>query len=63
MKIAIGQINTIPSDFGGNFRKISEFVAEAEKRGADLIVLPELSLSGYLNQDIIFTPEFLKMNS
>ncbi len=63
MKIAIGQINTIPSDFEKNFEKIHSFTKEAERNNADIIVFPELSLSGYLNQDIIYTPEFIKENN
>ncbi|MCX7942931.1 MAG: NAD+ synthase [Deltaproteobacteria bacterium] len=62
MKIAIAQINTVPSDFEGNFAKIRSYVEDAERRGADIIVFPELALSGYLNQDIIYTSEFVRNN-
>ncbi len=62
MKIAIGQINTVPSDFKGNFIKIKDCTDRAINEGADLIVFPELALSGYMNQDIIYTGEFLSLN-
>lgn len=62
MKIAIGQINTIPSDFQNNFEKIKKFIEQAKEKGADIITFPELAISGYLNQDIIYAKEFLIEN-
>ncbi|MCX7958609.1 MAG: NAD+ synthase [Deltaproteobacteria bacterium] len=59
MKIAIGQINTIPSDFENNLLKIKRYTEEAIRNGTDIIIFPELALSGYMNQDIIYTPEFI----
>ncbi len=63
MKIAIGQINTIPSDFKRNFSLIEEYINRAKAQNTDIIIFPEISLSGYLNQDIIYTPEFVDMNN
>ncbi|MGB9599284.1 MAG: NAD+ synthase [Myxococcota bacterium] len=62
MKLAIAQINTVPSDFEWNFRKITDYVLEAKSSGADMVVFPELALSGYMNQDIIYTVEFVEEN-
>lgn len=62
MKIAIAQLNTIPADFEGNFDKIQRITLRAEREGAEIIVFPELSLSGYMNQDIMYAKEFRQMN-
>ena len=46
MKIALGQINPTVGDFDGNLRLAEDALAAAEAAGADLLVLPELALSG-----------------
>lgn len=47
MKIAVAQIDCTPGEIGSNLRKIREFVLRAKKGGADLIVFPEMSDTGY----------------
>ena len=47
MKIALGQINPTIGDFVGNRGLIEAALADAERGGADLLVLPELAISGY----------------
>jgi predicted amidohydrolase len=47
MRVALAQIDSILGDTDENFRRAKEVVAQAKDRGADLIVFPELSLSGY----------------
>ena len=47
MKIAAAQIACAPGEIGANLRKIRDFVARARKSGADLIVFPEMSDTGY----------------
>ncbi|BBB31773.1 NAD+ synthase (glutamine-hydrolysing) [Thermotomaculum hydrothermale] len=59
MKIAIGQLNPRIADFEYNFSQIIEFVKKAEKENCDLILFPELSLCGYMPEDIIFQHDFL----
>ena len=45
--MALAQIDCILGDVDENLRRAKEVVAEAKGRGADLVVFPELTLSGY----------------
>ena len=47
MRVALAQTDCVLGDTEANLRRAKEVVAEAKDRGADLIVFPELSLSGY----------------
>jgi omega-amidase len=47
MKIAAAQISCAPGDLDANVRKIREFSERAKKSGADLVVFPEMSDTGY----------------
>ena len=59
MIFALGQINPTVGDFDGNRRMITAAHAEAARRGADLVVFPELALSGYPPKDLLERPAFL----
>jgi NAD+ synthase (glutamine-hydrolysing) len=58
MKIAVGQINTIIGDLDHNKKKILEVYSQGVKDGADIVVLPELSLTGYPPLDLLEKGEF-----
>jgi NAD+ synthetase len=62
MKIAVAQINTTIGDFSGNKRKILNFLARAEKSGADMVVFPELAICGYPPRDLLEKPSFVQRN-
>ena len=47
MKIAIAQTDSVPFDIEANVRRHLIVIEEAIDRGADLVVFPELSLTGY----------------
>ena len=55
VKIALAQINTRLGDVNANLEKHLELIQQAENSGADLIVFPELSLTGYCLQDLVPT--------
>src|SRR5579884_4134516 len=55
MKIALGQINPTVGDFCGNAAKIISYTREAQQRGADLILFPELAICGYPPRDLVET--------
>jgi NAD+ synthase (glutamine-hydrolysing) len=57
--IALGQINPTVGDFEGNRRLVREATVEAERRGAELAVFPELALAGYPPKDLLERPVFL----
>ncbi len=53
--IALAQINTHLGDVPTNLEKHLEFIRQAKAAGADLLVFPELSLTGYCLQDLVPT--------
>ncbi|MCS7316003.1 MAG: NAD+ synthase [Bryobacteraceae bacterium] len=60
MRIAPAQNNTTVGDFEGNRALMREFARRAAARGADLVVFPELSLTGYPPRDLVEKPSFLE---
>ena len=60
MKIALAQINTRVGDIEGNYAKIADFAARAEKAGADLVVFPELALNGFPPMDLVEKKAFVR---
>src|SRR5437016_5162338 len=59
MKVALGQINPTVGDFDGNRLLAEQALDAAAARGAELLVLPELALSGYPPKDLVERPAFL----
>ena len=59
LSIALAQLNPTVGDLPGNARRILAARAEAAARGADLVVCPELSVSGYPPEDLVLKPFFL----
>ncbi|KAF0811813.1 Glutamine-dependent NAD(+) synthetase [Andreprevotia sp. IGB-42] len=59
MKIALAQLNPKVGDLAGNFDLILAAIADARAQGADVIVTPELALSGYPPEDLLLRPSFL----
>ena len=59
MKIALAQINSTVGDFAGNVERMVKFAELAAKRGAALVVFPELALCGYPPRDLVEKPEFV----
>jgi NAD+ synthase (glutamine-hydrolysing) len=55
LTLALAQINTRLGDVDANLEKHLGLAKEARKNGAELIVFPELSLTGYVLQDIAAT--------
>lgn len=50
--LALAQINTVLGNVQKNLEKHLAIIEEANSRGADLVVFPELSLTGYVLQDL-----------
>jgi NAD+ synthase/NAD+ synthase (glutamine-hydrolysing) len=59
VKIALAQINPTVGDFDGNARKILDFTGRAQQGGADLVLFPELAVSGYWPADLLEKPAFV----
>ncbi|NJN68941.1 MAG: NAD(+) synthase, partial [Nitrospira sp.] len=49
-------------DLNGNVRRIVEWIGEARKAQADLIAFPELAITGYLPEDLLFKRQFVNDN-
>jgi len=62
IRIAVAQINTIVGDLAGNAEKILFCIDEARQKGVDLVVFPELALTGYPPEDLLLKPHFIKEN-
>jgi NAD+ synthase len=58
LKIALAQLNPIVGDLAGNEVKLLAARAKAAASGADLIVFPELFLTGYPPEDLVLKPAF-----
>jgi NAD+ synthase (glutamine-hydrolysing) len=60
MRIALAQVNTTVGDLAGNADLMLSTARRAAARGAELIVFPELSLTGYPPRDLVEKPSFLE---
>lgn len=52
--VALAQISCIVGNKEHNIDLIERNVSEAKKRGADLVIFPELALTGYVNRDLLY---------
>ena len=59
MKIGIAQINTTVGDLAGNKTIILNAYQELVAKGAELILFPELAVSGYPPRDLLFKSRFV----
>ncbi len=59
IKIALAQINAVVGDIKGNTGKIVEYCLKASSKGADIAVFPEMSLTGYPPEDLLFRDDFI----
>src|SRR6185295_2406561 len=59
MKIGFAQLNTIVGDLEGNSHKVITAYRELVARGAELVLTPELAITGYPPQDLVFKSRFV----
>lgn len=60
LRIAIAQLNFKIGDFEANTSKIADVLFTAKNQGVDLVVFPEMSVSGYMPDDLLDYPSFLE---
>ncbi len=60
IKIALCQVNPTVGDICGNTKLILEHISRAKEKGASLVVFPEMVISGYPPEDLLFKPDFIK---
>ncbi|MEE2885372.1 MAG: NAD+ synthase [Chloroflexota bacterium] len=61
-RIALAQVNVTVGDLAGNKSKIIEYMVNARDVGADVVVFPELSVTGYPPEDLVLRPQFVDDN-
>ncbi len=59
MRVALAQINPTVGDIAGNEAKVREYLARARETGAQLVLFPELAVSGYPPEDLLLKEHFL----
>jgi NAD+ synthase (glutamine-hydrolysing) len=62
LRIGLCQINTTVGDIEGNTRKILDYIQKGKKMGADLLAFPEMAVTGYPPEDLLFMPKFIEAN-
>ncbi len=62
LRVLLAQINTTVGDFEGNKKKILRMLEQAAKEKADLVTFPELALTGYPPEDLLFQRHFIDCN-
>lgn len=60
LKLTLAQLNPTVGDFAGNIAKAAEAHAVAARAGADMVVLPEMFVTGYQAQDLVLRPAFTR---
>src|SRR6187551_2446459 len=59
LRLALAQTNPVVGDLSGNSRQVLDAAKQAHARGADLLALGEMALSGYPIEDLASRPSFL----
>ncbi|MGI8820635.1 MAG: NAD+ synthase [Chthoniobacterales bacterium] len=62
MKVGFAQINSTVGDLSGNFEKIAAAYDRLAAAGAELVITPELAITGYPPQDLVFKSDFVPQN-
>jgi len=60
LTLALAQVNPRVGDLEGNARLVAENIARARDAGAELVLFPELVLSGYPPEDLLLKEHFLQ---
>jgi NAD+ synthase (glutamine-hydrolysing) len=60
VRLALAQINTVVGDLDGNRALILERLEWARAAGADLVLFPELAVTGYPPEDLLLRPGFIR---
>src|SRR5256885_3325838 len=60
MRLALAQINSVVGDLDGNRDRVLRRLEEAKETGADLVLFPELVVTGYPPEDLLLRPSFVR---
>ena len=61
-RLALVQMNPTVGDIKGNTAKIMQYLEQARESQADLVAFPELAITGYPPEDLLFKTSFLRDN-
>jgi NAD+ synthase (glutamine-hydrolysing) len=59
LRVAAAQIDAVVGDLDGNVRRIGAAYEAAVREGCDLVVFPELTITGYPPEDLLLKPAFV----
>ena len=62
LRLALAQLNLTVGDLDGNARRIEEAIRRARAWMADLVLVPELAVTGYPPEDLLLKPQFVEAN-
>jgi NAD+ synthase (glutamine-hydrolysing) len=62
VRVALAQVNPTVGAIEANARLIADWMERARAAGADLVAFPELCLTGYPPEDLLFKPAFIEAN-
>src|SRR5215210_4256263 len=60
MRLALVQMNSVVGDLDGNRERIVRGLRDAREREADLVLFPELAVTGYPPEDLLLRPGFIR---
>ena len=62
LRVALAQMNPVVGDLDGNSERICAYIGAATDAGADVVVFPELAVTGYPPEDLLLRPGFIADN-
>ncbi len=62
IRIGMAQVNPVLSDIDYNVAKIIDYIHRAQSENVELLVFPEMTITGYLPMDLLFSPSFIDAN-
>src|SRR5262249_35005866 len=60
VRLALAQMNSVVGDLDGNRDRILELLAQSREARADLVLFPELAVTGYPPEDLLLRPAFVR---
>ena len=62
IKLGLVQFNPVVGDVFGNVERMCQIIDEAKVHGVDLLAFPELSVTGYPPEDLLYQESFIHSN-
>ena len=62
LRLAMAQINTTVGDLDGNTATVLDYLQQARAQKADLVAFPEMAITGYPPEDLLFKSSFIQEN-